>query len=97
MEQIGGKPIDFSASKMLPGDLLVSPSFGYDLTDLPNHYLEKVAEIPTIPFPLLTDMNPFIGAGFYSSVIGPLPYAFGRVEPEKYWIDVVNKKITFIQ
>jgi len=97
MEQIGGKHLDFSASEMLPGDLLVSPSFGYGLTDLPNNYLETIEEIPTIPFPLLTVMNPFIGAGFYSSVVGPLPYAFGRVKPEKYWIDVVNKKFTFIQ
>jgi hypothetical protein len=97
MEQIGGEALDFSASEMLPGDLLVRPSFGYGLTDLPDNNLENVAEIPTTPFSRLTVMNSSIGAGFYSSVIGPLPYVFGRVEPEKYWIDAVKQKMSFIK
>jgi 4-amino-4-deoxy-L-arabinose transferase-like glycosyltransferase len=31
----------------------------------------------------LTTMNPPAGAGFYSSIFGPLPFAFGKVAPER--------------
>lgn len=36
------------------------------------------------PFPWLATMDPSVGAGFYASVWGPLPFAFGRAAPERY-------------
>jgi hypothetical protein len=36
------------------------------------------------PSPFLTTMNPDIRAGFYSSVLGELPFSFGNVPDEKY-------------
>jgi hypothetical protein len=39
----------------------------------------------------LTTMTFSLGAGFYSSGWGPLPFAFGPVEPEVYLIYEVNR------
>lgn len=36
------------------------------------------------PAPFLTDMNMDMGAGFYTSVFGALPFALGNVPDEKY-------------
>jgi hypothetical protein len=34
----------------------------------------------------VTTMKPQMGAGFYSSMWGPLPFAFGHVPPERYFV-----------
>jgi hypothetical protein len=34
----------------------------------------------------LTTMSWRMGAGFYSSFFGPLPFAFGAVGPERYFL-----------
>jgi len=41
-------------------------------------------EIVTVPqSPFLATMSQPVGAGFFASIAGPLPFAFGRVPPEK--------------
>jgi hypothetical protein len=37
-----------------------------------------------MPCPWLSTMQKQMGAGFYSDVWGPLPFAFGFVPPEQY-------------
>ena len=39
-------------------------------------------EVPTTSW--ISTMNLSVGAGFYSSVWGPLPFAFGPVQPETF-------------
>lgn len=97
MEQIGGQPIDFTASKTHTGDLFVSPSFSSSLDYLPDNALEIIAELPTSPLSWLAVMDPSIGAGFYASIFGPLPYVFDRVEPETYGIYAFKQNMRFIQ
>jgi len=97
MEQIGGKPLDFVASEVHAGDLFVSPSYSTNLENLPDDALGKVEELPTSPLSWLAVMDPDIGAGFYSSVIGPVPYVFDRVNAENYRISTFKKNMLFIQ
>jgi hypothetical protein len=33
-----------------------------------------------------------VGAGFYASVFGPLPYAFGRIPAERYSVIEVKAR-----
>jgi len=37
------------------------------------------------PFPYAATMSSNLGAGFYAIIWGPLPYAFGTVDPEYYY------------
>ena len=40
----------------------------------------------SIPVPIFTTTSLELGAGFYSDLWGPLPYAIGRVKPELYYV-----------
>jgi 4-amino-4-deoxy-L-arabinose transferase-like glycosyltransferase len=85
LEQAGGKAIDYKGSGPKAGDIIVNPSFGSNiLVDLDETYLDTLEELYTSPLGWLSVLDPFLGAGFYSSVFGPLPYAFGVVKPEIY-------------
>jgi hypothetical protein len=46
--------------------------------------------LSTVPF--VTIMNRKIGAGFYSDVWGPLPFALGPAPAEEYHEDVVIQR-----
>jgi hypothetical protein len=43
-----------------------------------------------VPLPWLATMNLQVGAGFYADVFGPLPFAFGRVPPERFTVYKVS-------
>jgi hypothetical protein len=42
----------------------------------------SVMDLPVLPF--LATLDPSLRAGFYLDEWGPLPFAFGRVPPERY-------------
>ncbi len=84
MEELGGKAIDFQHLDFAKDDIVVEPS---------NHTypvrLPQEAKISEMGFPTgsyITTMNPLKGAGFYSAVFGPLPYAVGSESIEPYSI-----------
>jgi hypothetical protein len=83
MELVGGSPVDFNSSPLKPGDIVAVPS---NNTNLLPPTRSKSTVIDTIVsggvHPVAT-MDQATGAGFYSSVWGPLPFAFGHVPPEK--------------
>jgi hypothetical protein len=95
MEQIGGTPLDFNASKVQTGDLFVTPPFGSCLDNMPNDILTFAGELPTNPLSWLTVMNLSNGAGFYSNVFGHLPYVFDYVKAESYWVFTFKQNAQF--
>jgi hypothetical protein len=90
MESLGATAVDFRRSTARAGALLISPSFGSDLMRVPDQVQQAIMKVPTRPLPWLALMDRSMGAGFYSTVAGPLPYAFGRTEPELYWVLAVT-------
>ena len=70
-----------------PGDLIIYPTNTANLNwgipsgpwIYPSYYEEDV-----IACNWLATMDPSVGAGFYAGVWGPLPFAFGKVEPGHY-------------
>lgn len=86
MESLGGKPIDFRSSVLAPGDILVSPSNNSRVLPVPSGLAEKIDEIIIPTGSYITILNPKKGAGFYSDVFGPLPYAIGSESIERYLI-----------
>ncbi|PYJ03280.1 MAG: hypothetical protein DME25_12650, partial [Verrucomicrobia bacterium] len=43
----------------------------------------------------LATLERFIGAGFHSDFLGPLPFALGRIAPERYYVFKVLRPLTF--
>jgi len=83
MQQFGGTPVDFKSSPLKPGDLVAVPSNNTNLLP-PDPDKSVLADTFTASgLGWLATMDTTSGAGFYSSVWGPLPFAFGRVPPEE--------------
>jgi len=87
MDVLGASALDLEQSGANPGDHLAVPRNNSNIFD-PNHFSAKpqkltVCETLTVSGPsLLATWNETMGAGFYASVWGPLPFVFGRVPPE---------------
>jgi hypothetical protein len=78
LSELGGKPLDSQHSKPAPGDFLAVP-----LNNTNQRYPNSPRERISAGGPrFLADMNMYVGAGFYTSQGGPLPFAFGDVPPE---------------
>jgi hypothetical protein len=77
MEKNGATALDLQHLQLKQGDYIAMPSGNSNVYPLK----EPVTELETIsiaPFGCLTTMSKESGAGFYASLWGPLPFAFGR-------------------
>jgi len=73
MEGLGAKPYDFEG-RIRPGEMVVVPHNNTGKRRLPETYY-LIDEIRVKPV-LINVMNLTCGAGFYSSLWGPLPFVF---------------------
>lgn len=88
MEQNGFKAFDFKAVEAQKEDILIIPSNNCFTRFLPG---QKVSFVNSSQYPVcryLATMDRFCGAGFYSDLMGPMPFATGQVGPEKYYVFV---------
>jgi 4-amino-4-deoxy-L-arabinose transferase-like glycosyltransferase len=84
MQQGGGEPMDLQAIAMRPGDRLVMPRNNCNLKEPANLSLRQLDHhVIDIPW-FVTTNGARQTAGYYSSVLGSLPFAFGPVPPEVY-------------
>jgi len=86
MQAYGARPVDtsnFSAS-FHAGDFVVLPKNNTNLFEIAPQFVtsREVIELPMLR--RAATMCPELGAGFYSSVWGPLPFAIGPVTTERY-------------
>ena len=92
LEALGGRSIDWRQSACKENDLVVialnNPTFVKNPTtleqDFKNIHLETVLTSRGSSF--LTTVQTCLGASYYSSHFGPLPFAFGRVPPEAVYV-----------
>ncbi|MEY2562386.1 MAG: hypothetical protein QOH88_579 [Verrucomicrobiota bacterium] len=77
---------DSTRSQLQPGDLMVLPFNNTNLISIPKEKAERLTILELPVFPWLATMSKPAGAGFYMDILGPLPFAFGAVPPEKYYI-----------
>jgi 4-amino-4-deoxy-L-arabinose transferase-like glycosyltransferase len=89
----GLKPIDFRRDELRPGDLVIVPENNTATRPLPLAAIRETqtTEYPTLPWISTTSWR--AGAGFYSAKLGPLPFAIGKVPPERYRIFEVIARI----
>jgi len=93
LQALGGRPVDIRtfSSNYQSGDFIAIPKNNTNTFDLAP---EVVASRQIIELPInrrTATMCPELGAGFYSSVWGPLPFAFGPVTPERYQLLELTK------
>ena len=81
-----GDQVAFKQGRQRPGDILVVPLHNTDISEVDPQIIERrdVVSIPNASW--LATWQPTVGAGFYASVIGPLPFAFGKIPPESLYV-----------
>jgi hypothetical protein len=90
MESQGAHPLDKLQYQLHPGDVLVIPENNTNQFDLRPDLIEasRILE-QSVGGHIATASQP-IGAGFYSSLWGPIPFAVGTVPPERYQMLVLR-------
>lgn len=80
-------PFDLSRSYLRSGDVMIIPTNNTNLIPIPKDRVLPVPDrVSFRQFPLLRVFSPQVGAGFYSSVFGPLPWAINWDSSEDYFI-----------
>jgi hypothetical protein len=85
-QENGLRAFDSNHSQVRPGDLMVLPFNNTNLIPIFPDKAERltIVELPVLPW--IATMNKAVGAGFYMDILGPLPFAFGAVPAEKYYV-----------
>jgi 4-amino-4-deoxy-L-arabinose transferase-like glycosyltransferase len=84
MEAANARAIDFKHSKPASGDIIIIPENNTCIQFLSEEQVRPSEVFKFVPNKFLATMNPLLGAGFYSDIWGPLPFAVGPVGSEKY-------------
>jgi 4-amino-4-deoxy-L-arabinose transferase-like glycosyltransferase len=86
MEAAGGRSVDFNRPVFRRRDFLAMPS-NNSATRVPSKQLGTVLRVVEAPLcNWLTTWDPDVGAGFYASFDGPMPFVFGSFPPELFSI-----------
>lgn len=90
MQQLGFRPFDFQKCTLNPGDLLIVPGNAAETTPLPPQFVAEREEL-AIPLSRLVVTHRWqMGAGFYGSYFGPLPFTFGEAGAETYTLSRIG-------
>jgi 4-amino-4-deoxy-L-arabinose transferase-like glycosyltransferase len=82
MESLGFAALDVQRSQIKPGNILALPENNTGIAPPNPDATAKQEKIEAAGPSYLTTMNVQVAAGFYASLRGPLPFAFGKVPPE---------------
>ena len=83
MEALGGKAIDVRTTSVTTGDILVIPENNTNVFPPPKEWASFVETLEVPSSRWIATMGSELGAGFYADVFGPLPFAVGKVPPER--------------
>ena len=86
MEAAGYKPLNFEAPKISVGDFLVIAQNNTNVFFPPSDLASLKRTLEFMPCPWLATMHKVCGAGFYSQKWGPVPFLFGKIPPEIYYV-----------
>jgi hypothetical protein len=84
MELLGFRPVDLASYRVGAGKIVVIPENNCNIYPIPP---ESVASQWSLSFGTntsVTTTSDLMGAGFYTDIFGPVPFAFGRVPAERY-------------
>jgi len=95
MEAVGAQPLDIEHGVVENGDLLAVPPAAPNIYSLPSEVLRLVDAVEMPAVSGVSAMGRSLGAGFYSSDWGPLPFAFGPNPPLRYELFSVTRELRF--
>lgn len=84
LSRLGARPVDFANSRLKPGDLLAIPS--NNSNTIPPDKAVRLAVFLQPGPPGVATVNETLGASFYASGLGPLPFVFGPIPSEGVFI-----------
>jgi hypothetical protein len=90
MESNGYKALDSKHSKPASGDIVIVPSNNCFSWNLPQKDFLLSQTFQVEPLRWLATMNLTLGAAFYADIWGPIPFAAGPVDVEKYRAYIVR-------
>jgi hypothetical protein len=76
--------VDFDHPWFAAGDTMIIPANNANTSVIDPKWVAKSDGLEFAVVPWMSTLSPDLGAGFYSSVFGPLPFAVGGVAPERY-------------
>jgi 4-amino-4-deoxy-L-arabinose transferase-like glycosyltransferase len=85
-EQLGARPLDIRASRLAVGDVCLTPENNSNNFYLPADHVQVLDNLELTANRWLATKERTLGASFFASDFGPLPFAVGRVEPERYLV-----------
>jgi hypothetical protein len=85
-QKAGLRPFDHAKCTLNAGDLLIMPEGNIQTRTPPPQFVRDVQVVELDLRQPLTTMRWRMGAGFYASFFGPLPFVFGAVGPERYFL-----------
>jgi hypothetical protein len=86
MTSYGFNCYDAGHPQIEPRDVLVVPLNSPTVPESITAWQRNCTAFDVVSSNVLTTMHPALGAGFYSSEWGPLPFAFGPVPHERYFV-----------
>jgi len=90
MEAMGGIAYDFRDTRPVSGDKIIIPLNNTNIKPLRKSRMDLIEVVDIVPSRWMTTMYSPLGAGFYADIWGPLPFAFGLVGSEKYYVLMVK-------
>jgi 4-amino-4-deoxy-L-arabinose transferase-like glycosyltransferase len=84
MDLGGAKAVDFDHPVLATGDVMIIPANNANTQAVDPRFVAASDDLEFPVVPWLATISPAAGAGFYSSVFGPLPFVFGAATPERY-------------
>jgi 4-amino-4-deoxy-L-arabinose transferase-like glycosyltransferase len=93
MKAGGLKEFDVYNTQLKPGDILANVDYNTVVLPPDPAAVAKSEFIYASGPQFLTTMSPPVGAGFYSSIFGPLPFAFGHVSPQRVAVYFIKTNV----
>ncbi len=84
MQAHGAKPLDMTSLKGVLGDAVVVPLNNTNAIEIESGTYVRAVRIEYRPTPGMVTLNYAVGAGFYSSLYGPMPFVIGPGAPLRY-------------
>ena len=96
IQQSGCRAVDLGRPETRAGDLIVTPYNNVVVALLPPDFVSETTVIRLRSCSWLTTMHPDAGGAFYSNQLGPLPFFFGPVPSELYYIQRLARPLPAI-
>ena len=93
MQSNNARAVDMAALALEPGDAVITPFNNTNIYAFPPEAIEPIQDFAFPVCGWLSTLQAEIGADFYSSDVGPLPFAFGPVLPERYRVWSVKRPV----